>query len=103
MLLRVFIELSVDEFIERHNVAVPSKDPTLTHKVSAAADFMAANRMPTSKQLLGIREAVKNPEKGNLVTNLNALVHYRDFTVGPTDLKAVWDRVQAFVAALWSL
>jgi hypothetical protein len=102
VLLHVFLELSVDDFIERHAVSVPSKDPTLTHKVGAAADYMFANRMLTAKQLFGIREAVKNPEKGNLVTNLNALVHYRDFTVGPADLKGLWDRVELFAAALWA-
>jgi hypothetical protein len=103
VLFRVFVELSVDDFIERNVVLVPSKEPTLTHKVTAAADFMAAKRMLTPKQLFGIREAVKNPEKGNLVTNLNALVHNRDFTVGPMDLKALWDRVGLFVAALWAV
>jgi len=102
VLLRVFLELSVDDFIERHAVGIPSKDPTLTHKVGAAADYMLANRMLTSKQLFGIREAVKHPEKGNLVTNLNALVHYRDFTVGPADLKGLWDRIELFAATLWA-
>jgi hypothetical protein len=102
VLLRVFLELSVDDFIDRHSVTVPSKDPNLTHKATAAADYMLANHMLTAKQLFGIREAVKNPEKGNLVTNLNALVHYRDFSVGPTDLKGLWDRVELFAAALWA-
>jgi hypothetical protein len=103
VLFRVFIELSVDDFLERYAVPLPPKEQNLTQKVTAAADFLAANSMMTSKQLTGIREAVKNPEKGNLVTNLNAMVHSRDFSVGPADLKALWDRVELFAAALWRL
>jgi len=100
ILLRVFLELSVDEFIERNDVMLP-KDKTLANKVAAVADYMEAQGIMTNKQALPVREAVKSDDRLTLATNLNALVHNRDMTVSGNDLKAIWTRLAPFVEKLW--
>jgi hypothetical protein len=101
VLLRVFLELSVDDYLERESVAVP-KDPTLANKVGAAADHLEAVNAITGKQLIPVREAVKSPDKLTLATNLNALIHNRQMTVSGNDLKALWDRLELFFERIWA-
>ena len=100
VLLRVFVELSVDEYMDRNSIRAP-KDPNLGNKVGAVADHMEANAALSKKDLIPVREAVKSPDKLTLATNLNALVHNRRMTVTGTELKAIWDRLAIFVEALW--
>jgi hypothetical protein len=101
ILLRVFLELSVDDYVERHGVTLP-KDRKLANKVGAVADHMEAQGVMTDKQALLVREAVKSDDKLTLATNLNALVHNRDMTVSGNDLKAIWTRLATFFEKLWA-
>jgi hypothetical protein len=100
VLLRVFLELSVDEYVERNRVTLP-KEKTLATKVSAVANHMEAEGVMTNKQALLVREAVKSDDKLTLATNLNALVHNRAMSVSGNDLKALWTRLAAFFEKLW--
>lgn len=104
VLLRVFLELSVDEYIEKNGVKVPGKDPTprLDKKVIAVADYMEDQGFVTSKQAMLVREAMKSDDKLTLATNLNALVHNRDMVVAGSDLKALWTRLALFFEKLWT-
>ena len=101
VLLRVFLELSVDEYIER-NAVPPPKDTTLAKKVTAVADFMETVGVMSKTEAMPVREAVKSDDKLTLATNLNALVHSRTMTVSGSDLKAIWTRLSPFVTKLWS-
>lgn len=101
VLLRVFIELSVDDYIERNTVAVTTSKRTLQNKVSAVLDHMETNDLFAREDMVPIREAVKDPDNVTLPTNLNAFVHNRNMTPSPTDLKAIWERLARFVEALW--
>lgn len=101
VLLRVFLELGVDEYVERNRVTLP-KDKTLAAKVSAVATYMETKGVMTNKQALPVREAVKSDDKLTLATNLNALVHNRDMSVSGNDLKAIWNRLAPFIEKLWA-
>jgi hypothetical protein len=100
VLFRVFVELSVDEYIDRKAVAL-AKDPKFASKVTAVADHMEANGIISAKDLVPVREAIKSGDRVTLATNFNALVHNRHMTVTGTELKAIWDRLQQFVECLW--
>lgn len=104
VLLRVFLELSVDEYIEKNGVKVPGKDPAprLDKKVIAVADYMEEEGIVTNKQALLWREAMKSDDKLTLATNLNQLVHNRDMVVTGNDLKALWTRLGLFFEKLWA-
>ena len=101
VLLRVFLELSVDDYIERNTVPVPFKDKHLRNKVTAVADFMETNAVLSHDDLMPVKEAVKSPDGLTLATNLNAFVHNPHMTISGNDLKAIWDRLAHFVRALW--
>lgn len=101
VLFRVFIELSLDEYMDRHSVPEP-KDPSFAEKVVAVAGHMEAAGVIAKKDLIPIREAVKSEDKLTLATNFNALVHNRHMTVSGNDLKALWDRLELFVTHMWS-
>jgi hypothetical protein len=101
VLLRVFVELSVDQYVESNAVPIP-KNPNLANKVIAVADHLQASGTMSDKELIPVREAVKPEDKLNLATNLNALVHSRQMTVSGNDLKALWDRLQLFLVSVWT-
>lgn len=102
VLFRTFLELSVDDYIGRNTVSVPYKDKNLQNKMTAVIDYMETNGIMTDKQLIPVREAIKDPQNLTLPTNLNAFVHNPDMTPAKTDLNAVWDRLASFVDKLWA-
>lgn len=102
VLLRVFIELSVDEYVDRNQVRVTTTKKSLQNKVSAVLDYMEANDLFGKEDMVPVREAVKDPDNVTLPTNLNAFVHNRHMTPSANDLKAIWDRLAHFVQALWA-
>ena len=101
VLLRVFLELSIDAYIRKHKVNLPRKK-TLANKVISVTDFMEDEGMITSGQFVQVREAVKSDDKVTLATNLNALAHSPDMTVSGSELKALWNRLQTFFGKLWN-
>lgn len=103
VLLRVFLELSVDEYIEINALKVGKEhNARLDKKVIAVADYMEEQGIMNSKQALLIREAMKSDDKVTLATNLNQLVHNRDMVVAGNDLKALWTRLGLFFEKLWA-
>lgn len=102
VLLRVFVELSVDDYIGRNTVPVRFRDKNLRNKVTAVADYMETNKVLSRDDLLPVREAVKSEDNITLATNLNAFVHNPRMTISGNDLKAIWDRLGHFVNALWA-
>jgi len=101
VLFRVFLELSVDAYMDRNSLK-PGKDKSLAGKVLTVADSMLVSGLMSEKQAIPVREAVKSDDKLTLATNLNALVHNRDMMVGGNDLKAIWSRMAPFVEKLWT-
>jgi len=98
----VFIELSVDDYIARNKFIVKFRDPNLQNKASSVLDHMETAGVLTEKDLVPVREALKDPANVTLPTNLNAFVHNPRMTPSGNDLKAIWDRLAHFVEALWA-
>lgn len=102
VLLRVFIELSIDSCIDRNSIPVSFKEKTFQNRMTAVCDWMEATKVLTPKQLIPVRKTLKDPYNVTLPTNLNAYVHNQDMTPTATDLKAIWDGVAVFVQKLWA-
>jgi hypothetical protein len=96
--LRVFLELSVDEFGERHNVPKFDVRSNLAKKVDTVADWMEAQGLTTDKQMATTRQAV-GPEQA--VTTFHAILHNREFTATAKELKEMWARLEPFFEQLW--
>jgi hypothetical protein len=110
VLLRVLIELSVDELIESKAVPVqtqtPKRQPTLAEKINASIQWLRDGRMLTkqaaemAKKLGGIEEANPNGQTAS-VTTLHAFMHNRFASPIPTELNAIWSGVEPFMSALF--
>ena len=60
VLFRVFIELSLDSYIETHNLTTVSKDSTLLMKVTEVSSHMEKQRYADKHICKGIRSAASN-------------------------------------------
>jgi hypothetical protein len=97
-LFRVFLEISLAEYAQRHGLAVKHRgpEPSLSELGSAVIEHMRANGA-TKHQLTAARGAV-DPQALNM---MNAILHQPDYLPIPTELKDHWIRLQAFFERLW--
>ncbi|MEX2317152.1 MAG: hypothetical protein WD669_08370 [Pirellulales bacterium] len=102
VLLRVFIELSVDSYILNPGVAVPAK-ADLRAKLHAVVNDLVKRNLLTGSQAAPVRTACQ--KKSFLMPSvdvMHAFVHSLYTFPAPTDLRAHWDGFQDFLVAIWS-
>lgn len=116
VLLRVFVELSVDDYAQRHrlNLKVSLKkkkgaittsiprDMILRDKLGTVADTLEAKGTCTNHELRGIRTLISNRCHVLSVSTLNAYIHNKEYNPTETDLKTSWDNIQLFIERLWT-
>jgi hypothetical protein len=106
VLFRVFIELSVDDYISR-NPAEFKKGPedpsyTLNKKLIEVADHLKANHKLTEHQSRAVRHAAQADNfMAASVNVLNQYVHNPNFKPALDDLRSAWDNLQPFIIAIW--
>lgn len=100
VLLRVFFEFSLEEYIARNKLKPATKrpEPTLVEKGNEVIAHMEKERILTKNELRAAREAI-NPS--GTVAVMHAVLHQSDFEVSPNDLKVTWGRLQKFIERLW--
>jgi len=118
-MLRVFIELSLDEFAQRHKMplkklipvrttpkglSIPPRERefSLREKLLAISDYLEKHDICKKEELKGVKTIITNKDHILSVESLNAYVHNKDFNPTPTDLKATWDNLQTFVDRIWT-
>lgn len=116
VLFRVFVELSVDDYAQRHRitlkVAVPlkvrpktppqSRSMTLRKKLNAVAAHLEERRACSKQDLQGVRALISNRNHILSVDTLNAYVHNKEYSPTPADLRTNWDNIQVFIERLWT-
>jgi hypothetical protein len=100
-MLRVFLELTLEEYISTSKVRVAS-DAKLAHKLRAVADSLEKGGVLGKDKLKPIRVAVSSRDALFSTDTLHAYVHNKDFAPKPSDLKTTWDNMQFFMEALWA-
>ena len=104
VILRAFLELSVDEFLDNNSVTLSTR-PTLTNKILAAADHL--ENLPAGQNMskVKLRPIRKFADTSNStisnVDTLHAYIHDRHLHPTPGDLKAHWDNIEEFIARIW--
>jgi hypothetical protein len=109
VLLRVFVEMSVDEYLM--GVAkIPlyttnpqnnqKKDKYLKTKVKEAIDHMIT-KGATEKEFKGVRMAMNDQNNPFSIETLHAYIHDRFFTPIDTHLRAAWDNGQPLFEKIW--
>lgn len=105
VLFRVFVELSLDVFVDKHckesefmKVSINSE---LKPKVTAVADYFQKRNIFSKYELKAIRVAVSNQNNILAMETFNAYVHNRHFSPLAVDLKTAWDNIQPFIQKVW--
>ncbi len=117
VMLRVFVELSIDDFAQRKSIPLKTAkgqkgssgsgaqmvDMNLRQKLRAVVDHLEKQGKCSKDELRGVKALINNREHVLSVDSLNAYVHNKDYNPGPSDLKASWDNIQIFMQRLWSV
>lgn len=104
VLFRVFIELSVDTFIDKFKLLKVKKKnpPTLRQKTEAVANYFEKNNVLNRAQLKPIRIAVSSQNNILSIDTFHAYVHNPHLSPIAKDLKTTWDNIQLFIETVWS-
>jgi hypothetical protein len=109
VLLRVFVEMSVDEYLTTTaHIPLTFKDPKSNHigekklkvKVNDAIDHMVTNGA-NAKDFLGGTKGLTDQNHPFSIDTLHAYIHNRFFTPVDTHLTAAWDNAQPFFEKIW--
>lgn len=104
VMLRVFIELSIDYYLE-HSVGWPEQqidNSKLAQKLTAVANHFESNGIMTSSQLASIRKAAAGQTLlVASVKTMHGYIHNRHFSPVASEMKTAWDDLQPFMEKLW--
>jgi hypothetical protein len=102
VLFRVFLELSLDAYIQREQLGTDESAP-LRKKLLDVSNNLKDKGKLTNKQVKPVRRAAqKDTFLASTITTMHQYVHNLYFFPAPSDLRATWDSLQPFVEALWS-
>lgn len=104
VLFRVFVELSVDDYIVRHSLMteeVRRNSPLAKRLKAVNAHLLAASAIPA--QLNKTVDQIANSTHGLAagLTTLNQYVHNSYSFPKPSELRLSWDELQPFLEAIW--
>ncbi|NUM46121.1 MAG: hypothetical protein HUU38_15560 [Anaerolineales bacterium] len=104
VMLRVFVELSLDHYLESvikwKNEQV--ENSKLAQKLTAIINHFEANNLLTSSQLAPIKKAAGGQTLlAASVKTMHGYVHNRHSSPIPSELKIAWDDIQLFLETLW--
>ncbi|HLN03467.1 MAG TPA: hypothetical protein VK335_29520 [Bryobacteraceae bacterium] len=107
VLLRVFLEMSVDEYlVSRASSTLKStrnghiSDKKLAAKVQEVVDHMVANGADR-KDFKGVLAALTDEHHPFSIDTLHAYIHNRFFTPTERSLTTAWDNAQRFFEMIW--
>jgi hypothetical protein len=103
VLLRVFVESSIDCYSTKHNLPTVQGRSFLKLKDKAknvVADLQKKN-LASKAVCKGILAALNNKDNVLGIDTMHAYVHNINFSPTPKDLTTAWDNVEEFVKKLW--
>jgi len=101
VLFRVFVELSMDCYIEKYKPSGANIDTPLRNKVSAVSTHLEQNKLADKHMCKGIRNAVNDRDSLMGIETWNAYVHNPRFSPTYQALNTTWDNMQTFIEKLW--
>ena len=105
VLFRVFVELSVDSYIEEHNlVSTPSAAKSgmnFQQKMNVVANHLENKKFADAAICKGIKAAIKDSNDILGIDTWHAYVHNNKFSPTPSNLVITWDNMQDFMIIVW--
>jgi hypothetical protein len=107
VLFRVFIEFSLEHYIDKNSVSLPKDnkghvDDRLATKLKHVVAHMRTNGVMTQKELKPVDAAISNIHSVLAANTLNAYVHSRWMNPEPLELKVAWANFELFIEKLWT-
>ncbi|MHB1543733.1 MAG: ParB N-terminal domain-containing protein [Gammaproteobacteria bacterium] len=108
VLLRVFLELSVDCYLEAHSIPRRFKskqnntvDKPLKQKVKDVIEHLVSKEGCERKDFLGVTHALSVSDSPLYIDLLHAYLHNRFVTPMTRDLTSAWDNAHRFFEKIW--
>jgi hypothetical protein len=101
VLFRVFIELSLDCYIDKHSPGKVTSSSKLLTKVTEVANHMEAKGFADKHICKGIRSTASNKNDLLGIETWHAYVHNLRFSPTVPNLNITWDNIQTFMEKLW--
>lgn len=107
VLMRVFLELSVDCYIETFSllkngaVSAAKGYGDLKHKANEVIHHLCNKKYLDDAKAKGIRTEINKDQSMFSIDTMNAYVHNVEFNPIPDVLMLSWDNIQPFMIALW--
>lgn len=108
VLLRVFMELSVDAYLEKYNIVrnnaltACSSGESLQGKVGKVLNHMTQTGTMNNDLSKGIRAEINDRNSVLSIESLNAYVHNEFFYPKADNLIIGWDNIESFFVLLWN-
>jgi hypothetical protein len=108
VLLRVFLELSIDHYIDENKIPNSFTDPkgnkrdkSLKNKIQEVVAHLVLAGESSKKELLGVERAVSDPKSPLFIDLLHAYLHNRFVTPKARELLAAWNDSQRLFERIW--
>ena len=107
VLLRVFVELSVDCFIERNNLLPEGKltssstRESLAMKIEKSVNKLEDMGKINSDFAKGILDEMNDKNSSLGIDTMNSFVHNYHFSPKVESLRTGWDNIERFLTILW--
>lgn len=100
VLFRVFLEISIDYFLEKQGLNLP-KETKLAGKITKSCEILEVNGIANTKQLKNIRKVTTDKNSILGIQNFHDYVHSYKAIPSSNDLKTKWDNLEEFFQILW--
>lgn len=101
VLFRVFVELSIELYLEKHGAPYRDSDK-LARKAEIAINHMKGKSWADENAFKGIQAGISSSHNPLSFHTFNAYVHNRHFHPSPPDLATAWDNAQPFLDVLFN-
>lgn len=106
VLFRVFVELSVDSYIEEHGLATSltaaKSGMNFQQKMNIVANHLETKNLADAAICKGIKAAIKDSNDILGIDTWHSYVHNNKFSPKANNLIITWDNMQDFMMILWN-
>ena len=112
VLLRVFLEMSLNEYAKERHLSLKKKstnrsgnatvrEMSLNEKVAAVVTYLVKSDASCKKELHAIRTLAGSPNTIFSITNWQEYVHNQHYQPIASDLKSIWDNIRPLFVKIW--